>query len=156
MTVRLEPVGIGLVEKSIFIATNDPTRPLTVLKVRSDVQQDIHEASGVSLRKPVFSAECQSCHITAAAGKAGQELYDVLCAVCHGSLGANDRRTSLSAVRWAQDIKELRKTIASGGYLNLPHGFASGAGGPLSERQIDSLVDLFKKWQTGEKKKHQE
>jgi mono/diheme cytochrome c family protein len=154
MTVRLEPSGTGEIEKSIFIASNDPARPLTSVKVHADVQQDVHEAAGLNVQMSVFSAQCQSCHTAAAAGKTGQELYDAVCAVCHGSLGGNDRRKSLNAASWAQDLKELRKVIASGPDLHLTHGFSAADGGPLSERQIDSLVDLFKKWQTTVKKKH--
>lgn len=141
-------------EKSISVAVNDPTRPLHIIKVRAEVQPDLHQASSLDMSKSIFSKECRPCHVDKGIGKMGQELYQADCAMCHGALDTADRRHALDGPLLAKDLPGLRKTIAHGiGRESMP-GFSTAAGGPLSEAQIDSLVDLFKKWQKTEKRKH--
>ncbi|MBI2820633.1 MAG: cytochrome c, partial [Acidobacteria bacterium] len=128
---------------------------LQTLQVRAEVQQDLHEISGFDKRRSIFSEECRSCHADPAAGKTGQALYESLCATCHGSLEVRDHVRSLNAAHVAEDedLVDLRELIAAGNGRGMP-GFSSAEGGPLSDAQIDSLVELFRKWQKSEKRKH--
>lgn len=156
LTVQLEPQTRGLIEKTVNIASNDPSGPLRRIVVRAEVQPDVHEASGLNIRKSFFSQECRPCHADKGMGKMGQELFNADCALCHGSLNERNHRRALNGVELAKDLVELRKRIAAGTGRGTPHGFSTAVGGPLSEAQINSLVDLFKKWQVNkmEKKKH--
>ncbi len=153
--MKLEPrAKEGLVEKAVTVATNDPTGPLQTIKVRAEVQPDLHQMSAMDMSKSIFSKECQSCHVDKGAGKMGMELYQADCAMCHGSLDVADHKHALNGPVLAKDLGELRKTIALGNGRDTMPGFSAAAGGPLSEPQIDSLVDLFRKWQKTERKKH--
>lgn len=144
----------GPIEKSVSIASNDPAHPTQVLQVRADVQGDLHEMSSLNTRKSIFSLECQSCHVDEGVGKMGRELYQADCAMCHGSLDEADHVRALNGPRLAEDLAELRKMIAFGNERRAMPGFSTAAGGPLTDAQIDSLVDLFRKWEKKEKQRH--
>ena len=151
LTVKIEPdAKEGPIEKTITIATNDPNRPLAVLKVRAEIQRDLHQMSSLAKEKSIFSQECRSCHVDKGAGKKGNELYQADCAMCHGSLEERDHVRALNGPRLAEDFDELRAMIARGNRRGTMPGFAKAADGPLTEAEIDSLVDLFKRWKKTE------
>jgi mono/diheme cytochrome c family protein len=142
------------VEKAVTVASNDPSGPFQTLKVRAEVKPDLHQMSALDMSKSIFSKECQPCHVEKGIGKMGVELYQADCAMCHGSLDVRDHKRALNGPVLAKDMSDLRKTIALGNGRGTMPGFSAAAGGPLSEEQVDSIVDLFKKWQKTERKKH--
>ncbi|MBI3939818.1 MAG: DUF1573 domain-containing protein [Acidobacteria bacterium] len=155
LTLQIEPdAKEGPIEKTITIATNDPRGPLRALRVRAEIQRDLHKMSALEKEKSIFSPECRSCHVDGGTGKTGKDLYQADCAMCHGSLEERDHVRSLNVASLAEDLQELRKTIALGNGRGTMPGFSAAAGGPLSDAQIDSLVDLFIKWQKTEKGRH--
>lgn len=155
LTLQLEPnVNNGVLENSVTISTNDPVRPLQVLKVRAEIQPDIHQISSLEKSKSIFASECRSCHVDKGMDKIGQELYEADCAMCHGSLDERNHVRALSGPRLAEDLQGLRQVISVGTRSGAMPGFSVGAGGPLSDLQIESLVNLFRKWEKTEKEKH--
>jgi cbb3-type cytochrome c oxidase subunit III len=155
LTVKLDPdVREGFVEKAITVASNDPARPTAIIKVRAEVELNIHEKSGLDTNRPILSAECRSCHFDEGAGKLGHDLYVADCAPCHGPINDSDHKRRLSGPALARNLEALRVAIATGTSDRHMPGFARSAGGPLSDSQIDSLVALFKKWSAAEQRKH--
>jgi cytochrome c oxidase cbb3-type subunit III len=77
-------------------------------------------------------------------------LYSQNCAACHGEGGENGPATDLANPEYEAlvDDATLRKIIANGMQGTLMPAFARSAGGTLTDKQVDVLVNgMRKKWQ---------
>jgi mono/diheme cytochrome c family protein len=137
---------LGKIAKEILISSNDPAHPQVELLVGADV--DPHQ--GMSCKGPskLFSAKCASCHVQQGVGKTGEDLYLADCAMCHGFKA--DGATAPSLVHFnLEEIAvrdRLRQITAYGSKTQstaMP-GFIKQAGGPLTGKQIDSLVEYLR------------
>jgi hypothetical protein len=143
LTIRVEPeVAQGLVEKTVTIASNDPSRPLQVVRLRAEVEPDFHATSSLDKRQSIFSAQCRSCHADGLEGKSGMNLYKAACASCHGSLEERENVRALDVKKLGADLEQVRRSVALG-HDSIP-GFSQASGGPLAAAQVNSLVDLFR------------
>jgi mono/diheme cytochrome c family protein len=94
-------------------------------------------------RQAVFKGTCQTCHRDPVIGKMNEDLYDAACAICHDS---NHRATMVPALTGKRDPAHReywRLWTAQGKDGTLMPGFAAAEGGPLTEAQINSLVDYL-------------
>lgn len=84
-------------------------------------------------RASLFQEPCAQCHAQPAKGLSeGAAIYRAVCAMCHGKAGQG---ASAPPIRFREGT---RQTIAEG-KGKMP-GFASSVGGPLSQTQIEALV----------------
>ena len=92
--------------------------------------------------------DCASCHSKPAAAKQGADLYAAICEMCHGPEGEGDRGPSLRSPDYLESHtdQELETGIAYGTANPRMPGFAEMMGGPLSQSQIRSLVQLIRSW----------
>jgi len=99
-------------------------------------------------RQAVFKGDCMQCHAETAkdsAGhdKMGQELYAAVCGICHES---SRRATFVPDLHHLKDPTSAafwRTWITGGKPGTLMPAFAKSEGGPLSNEQIDSLVNYL-------------
>jgi mono/diheme cytochrome c family protein len=100
-------------------------------------------------RQAVFkNADCVQCHVETAKDssghdKMGEELYTAVCGVCHES---SHRATFVPDLHHLKDPTSAafwRIWITSGKPGTLMPAFAKIEGGPLSNEQIDSLVNYL-------------
>ena len=144
LTVRVEPeVSEGVVEKTVTVTSNDPSRPIQVIRLKAEIEPDFHASSPIAKGKTIFSEECQSCHADKLEAKSGRDLYQAACVVCHGSFEERDHVRSLDAAKLVADLEHVRRSIAQGSRA-MP-GFSRSAGGVLDDSQVESLVDLIRK-----------
>lgn len=163
LRVSFRPQGRqGAMRRSVNVHSNDPNTPNVQLKIIAEVfpageeQQAPAPVKRVHPRreKLVFGGTCLKCHAPRKRSETGMELYASSCAACHGSAGAGlTIKTELIgpslslANMTVRSMAGIRQVIAAGtGHPAMP-GFSKEYDGPLSEQQIDSLVDLiFKKF----------
>jgi len=87
--------------------------------------------------RSIFQGKCAVCHYDPAKGKvSGPDIYNAVCAMCHGS----DREgVSGPSLKHHNDAEMLSSVITNGvGSQHMP-GFSVDKGGPLTEAQIFTL-----------------
>ena len=94
-------------------------------------------------RQAVFKNDCVSCHVTPAAGKLGEPLYQAACAVCHDAPHRATMVPDLHALPKTPTREGWKTWVTSGKVGSLMPAFAKAEGGPLDDAQIDSLVEYL-------------
>jgi hypothetical protein len=94
-------------------------------------------------RQAVFRGDCASCHFRPALGQNGAQLYSVACGICHESPHRASMVPNLATLKKDVPDNYWPELIAHGKPGTLMPGFAARDGGPLSESQIDSLIDYL-------------
>ncbi len=148
------------VTRTISVYSNDPVDAVVQLKISANVVQAGEEAkveapparAHPKETKLVLAGACLKCHGPASESEAGMKLYTSACAACHGPAGAGVRLgnesigpalklTSMSV----KTAAGLRQIIAAGtGHPAMP-GYGREYGGVLTDRQVESLVELVLK-----------
>ncbi len=137
--VKVETKGKrGRITKTVQIQSNDPRRPLVVIKLYADVIDVYH-----TLNYPadqIFRTPCRQCHVDRGIGKSGAQLFWADCLMCH------QRGKIASPVDKLRRLPEevLRKAIEEGVPGTPMPGFGTIKGGPLTIDQIRSLVRYIK------------
>ena len=137
----------GSLLKTAIVYASSGTRVLTY-------QVDIQEAStpeervrNQSLaktdRQAVFRGDCAKCHAEPAKGKMGKELFAVACGICHEAEHRASMVPDLKALKKPQDRAYWLRWIAHGKADTLMPAFSNKEGGPLTEGQIESLVEFL-------------
>lgn len=94
-------------------------------------------------RQVIFRREeCVTCHAHPAAFKTGEPLFQAVCGICHE---AEHRATFVPDLKIAstrRDADFWRTLIARGRENTLMPGFAQREGGPLTDEQIESIVEF--------------
>jgi hypothetical protein len=93
----------------------------------------------------VFKKDCVKCHLVPAFGKTGENLFHVACGICHEAKNRATMVPDLRTLKTPIDDGYWRDWAAHGKAGTLMPGFAATDGGPLSEAQIDSLVQYLTK-----------
>lgn len=94
-------------------------------------------------RQIVFRGECASCHATPAVGKHGEALYQAACAICHDAPHRATMVPDLHALNNAPTREYWQHWISYGKPGSLMPAFTQNLGGPLTQQQIDSLVEYM-------------
>ena len=94
-------------------------------------------------RQAVFKDGCASCHLVPALGKKGAALYSDACGVCHEAPSRATMVPNLRALNKPTDRDYWKTWISQGKTNTLMPAWATAYGGPLSEAQVDSLVDYL-------------
>lgn len=149
----------GIIRKEILVKTNDPDKPEIQLVLEANVIEHPDKAVMAEMRAKmgastsIFEGDCRSCHVDRGVGKFGKELYVASCQMCHGPAGVLDGKhhpgTQFSEAWLAAMPKDiLQERIAEGTpdekKKGMMPGFQTEFGGPLSQKQVESLVAYLK------------
>ncbi|MBI5043829.1 MAG: DUF1573 domain-containing protein [Nitrospirae bacterium] len=151
--VTLNPIGKrGKILKSVSVETNDSVKPEIILRLDAQVfgvLKDHAQAKDES----IFSEKCKSCHVARGEGKSGKELYLADCAFCHGDNGEGKSASALNSQEYLtkHDANYIKDWIANGKDGSGMPGFSKAKGGPLDDKQVESLVAYITKWKKREK-----
>jgi hypothetical protein len=129
----------GPITKTIQVKTNDPLRPLIVLKLKAEVKDPFHE--GISKPGNLFHEPCRRCHVDRGIGKRGGHLFSADCLMCHSR--GKDAKPLASLRKLPRD--RIKKGIEDGVSDTMMPGFSSRSGGPLTNVQIRSLIEYIKR-----------
>lgn len=144
----------GTFQKSVFIESSEGQKIVYVKVVMPAGMAAAPGAPAMDARErnmqiakadpqAIFRGDCASCHATPALGKKGEQLFTAACGICHES----DQRAAL-----VPDLMALKQTpneaywdawIRNGKVGTMMPGFALEKHGPLSDEQIQSLVDYL-------------
>jgi cytochrome c553 len=94
-------------------------------------------------RFSVFRGACASCHVVPAVGRTGPALYVAACGICHDSENRATMVPDLKALPHPTDRAYWARWIRKGGEGTLMPGFADTEGGPLTDSQVESLVEYL-------------
>lgn len=120
--------------------SNDPVRPSIPIPVRAFVSNESPTTSSESLESVLFGRqECAKCHADPAKGLVGADLYQAVCKMCHGDISPYASSKKVASL----SVGALRGWIADGKNEEGMPGFSTKLRGPLSEGQIDSLVNAL-------------
>lgn len=132
----------GEVTRVITVVSNDSVEPELTLEVTASVDASMHE--GFESGETLFGPKCGKCHYDPNLDLSGQELYESACWFCHGKWRQGNTAMPLGA--YTPDRADyLRHTIANGLPGTEMPGFHRSKGGPLTDAQIDSLLDVLYK-----------
>ncbi|HEY6167504.1 MAG TPA: DUF1573 domain-containing protein [Verrucomicrobiae bacterium] len=96
-------------------------------------------------RQAVFKNHCVRCHVKPGEGKLEKELYVASCGICHDAAERASAVPDLRALKHPTDLDFWRHWIREGKDNTLMPAFARDKGGPLSDEQINSLVEYLAK-----------
>jgi len=126
----------GKVSRTITIVSNDPVEPVKELTITAIVDSSMHTSFKVN--ESLFSERCGGCHYYPAAGKSGKDLYDAVCAFCHGKTAPG--LESLRSIP-KDRMEDVIKNGISG--TEMP-AWIKDLDGPLDDSQINSLISFIK------------
>ena len=125
----------GVVSRTITVVSNDAVESVKELTINATVTPSMHTTFNVA--ESLFSEKCGACHFNPALNKNGKELYDAVCAFCHGrTAGGIDRLKGIG-----RDVIEERTRKGISG-TEMP-AWTKEQGGPLDDDQIRSLSDFI-------------
>jgi mono/diheme cytochrome c family protein len=135
----------GRVTKTVEIDSSAGLQTLLVtvnVPPPDETQRECNRQIAAANRQAVFRGECASCHAAPIGTKTGGELLLAACAICHVSAHRASIVPDLMTAREHRDAAFWRKWIGEGKEQTLMPAFARERGGPLTNEQIESLVEF--------------
>jgi len=148
--VSIDTAGkVGQIRKSISIKSNDPASQDA--KVGAYITVNIADHQVSSDAGAIFRGKCAECHFAPAGDLKGEPLFEAVCAMCHGHYGLGASAMRINDLKYLESYHKgaTRKIIAGGGDKTSMPGFSKSKGGPLSDEQIDSIMELIEWWGEG-------
>jgi mono/diheme cytochrome c family protein len=136
----------GEIAKDLLIGTVEGTQRLVmVIQVppMDPGMRERNQALAAANRQAVFKGQCASCHAAPAESRFGSDLFEAVCAICHQSKHRAAMVPDLGLAKEKRDAAWWTRWIAEGRPGTLMPGFAKKEGGPLSDHQIESLVEYL-------------
>jgi mono/diheme cytochrome c family protein len=141
----------GDVVKVITVHTDKGQKPLMVkatipqpqAQAMTALDRERNQLLAKADRQAIFKGDCATCHLQPVIGKVGKELYASACGVCHE---AEHRATMVPDLRNLPndtDADYWKLMVTLGKPNTLMAAFAQSQGGPLSDMQINSLVEYL-------------
>ncbi len=138
----------GNVTKPIEIRSNDPENPVVTIYIKANVRGAHFDLGDVKAK--IFSGRCAACHVEKGKGKQGEELFSADCAMCHGFRGTGIAGVAPSLVQgnfedeaYASSMQHII-SYGSPSHRSMA-GYLDEAGGPLSPKDIESLISFLKR-----------
>jgi len=137
----------GLIIKTVTVASTAGAKELQIRVFIPDPQvarmENMQLAQGD--RQAVFKDSCVRCHVTPGVNKRGAELFHAVCGVCHEAVHRASMVPDLHHLNHPTSADHWRIWITSGKPDSLMPAFSQSMGGPLTDEQIESLVDYLVK-----------
>ena len=131
----------GNIKKTVQVYTNDPSMPVTALSLVMRVKDPTH--SGKHTAQEIFSGQCRGCHVDKGKNKKGFELFHADCVMCHDVTKSASPLSEMSK----RPEQYLRNAVRNGVHGSSMAGWATKNNGSLGDEEIDSIVDLIKKYE---------
>lgn len=134
------------VTKTVNVSSNDPKRPIVEIALKMFVRNQ-HKGLTESAKAKILTDEnCTSCHVARGVGAFGIDLYVADCAMCHGPKAEGESGPPLIGPYDNAVYYDHMKDILVHGSkrTNAMPGFGGEAGGPLAQKQIESLLIYLK------------
>ena len=135
----------GDLTKSLFVDSSAGMQTLTMhikIPVPDEAARERNRKLALADRQTVFRGDCAACHAAPAAHKTGEELFQAACLVCHATTHRASMVPDLLVARGQRDAAWWRTWIAEGREGTLMPAFSEKRGGPLTDAQVDSLVEF--------------
>ncbi len=142
----------GTLTKTILIYTSVGPTTLTVKVTLPEVppstaRDNTERVTNLMLasknRQAVFQGKCITCHVTPTIGKMGKELYTTACGICHDAEHRASMVKDLKALTYGTTKAHWEHWTRNGKPMSLMPAFEQKQGGPLTEAQIESLVEYL-------------
>lgn len=139
----------GQISKMLYLYTSAGFKALTVratlpeTSLAMSAQRNRNLQLAAADRQAVFKGDCARCHATPGEGRAGRELFQAVCGICHEAEHRAEMVPDLRALRGSPGAEHWRQWITHGKVGTLMPAFSRDEGGPLSQEQIDSLVEYL-------------
>ena len=141
----------GIVMKTVTLHTDKGQKALMVkatipqpeAQAMTGLDRERNQLLAKADRQAIFKGDCARCHVEPVIGKVGKELYTAACGVCHD---AEHRATMVPDLRNLPndtDANYWKLMVTMGKPNTLMAAFAQNQGGPLSDAQVNSLVDYL-------------
>lgn len=145
----------GSVSKPVEIRSNDPDKPAVTVYIKANVKGAHAEMGDVKAK--IFTGRCAACHVEKGKGKQGEELFVADCGMCHGFRATGIKGVAPSLVLGNYDDEAFCAAMTQIISFGSPQhrsmaGYLNEAGGPLSAKDINSLILFLKKRSQQEKK----
>lgn len=143
------------VTKTVNVSSNDPKRPIVEIALKMFVRNQ-HKGLTESAKAKILTDEnCTSCHVARGVGAFGIDLYVADCAMCHGPKGEGESGPPLiGPYDNATYYNHMKDVLVHGSKrTNAMPGFGGESGGPLAQKQIDSLLTYLKELSAKRNKK---
>jgi mono/diheme cytochrome c family protein len=144
----------GTFQKSVMIESTEGMKTVYV-KVAMPVTMTASSAApGMDSRtrnmqiakadpQAIFRGDCANCHAKPTLGKKGEELFTTACGICHESEQRAVLVPDLMALKQTPNEAYWDAWIRNGKVGSMMPAFALEKHGPLSDEQIQSLVDYL-------------
>lgn len=134
------------VTKTVNVSSNDPKRPIVEIALKMFVRNQHKGLTEGAKAKILTDENCTSCHVARGVGEFGIKLYVADCAMCHGPKAEGESGPPLIGPYDNAVYYEHMKNVLTNGSkkTNAMPGFGGAAGGPLAQKQIDSLLAYLK------------
>jgi mono/diheme cytochrome c family protein len=144
--------GVGRIGKTISVLSNSVRDSNATLSFSAVIYEDTVSAHRLASNESgrmmhldgIFKGDCAGCHSLKGKGLYGMKLFDADCAICHGREADSKPGAPIYDRRMLDHSTSEWKTIVSKGLPrgNMP-GFENDEGGPLSSKQIASIVEYL-------------
>ncbi len=138
----------GVLVKSVIVNSSAGLRVLTSkLTIQEPMTAEETRKRNQELakvdRQAVFKGECAKCHAEPVKEKLGKELFVVACGICHEAEHRASMVPDLKTLKKPSTPDFWRQIITQGKPDSLMPAFAKTVAGPLTQAQIESLVEYL-------------
>lgn len=149
MVLAGKPVGVTF--KTVTVNTDKGPKTLNVKVTIAPpppapvpvMNREANQKAALADRQAIFKGDCVSCHVEKGRGKMGQDLYVASCGICHDSPNRATMVADLHTLNHDTNADYWKTWIAQGKPGSMMPAFAASQGGPLTDAQINSLVQYL-------------
>lgn len=137
----------GEIAKDLLVGTVEGIQTLMmVIQVppMDSAMRERNQVLAATNRQAVFKGQCAACHAAPAESRFGDDLFEAVCATCHQSKHRAAMVPDLNVAKEKRDGAWWTRWVEEGRAGTLMPGFAQKHGGPLSEPQVESLVEYLR------------
>lgn len=136
--------SVGVMDLVVRIKIADPVQANPSVSDRgTSLRRVRNRLTAGADRQAVFGIGCASCHVQPSIGKMGQELFVTSCGICHTAEHRASMVPELAGLPNGSNREYWHSWITHGKEGTLMPAFAKSAGGPLTDDQIESLVNYL-------------
>ena len=141
----------GIVMKTVTLHTDKGQKPLMVkatipqpeAQPMTALDRERNQLLAKADRQAIFKGDCANCHVQPVIGKVGKELYTSACGICHDAEHRATMVPDLHNLPNDTDAGYWKLMVTHGKPNTLMAAFAQSEGGPLSDMQVNSLVEYL-------------
>ncbi len=134
----------GIIVKTVTVTLENNDVEKIELSLAMKLEPPPHPKIG-NLRNINTEAACKRCHLESGEGESGIFLFHRVCSQCHGKKGVGGFGRALNDAAWQKvDDAHIKKVMRGGLPDKGMPSFVEGVTPPLTEEQLDSLVEYIR------------